>query len=307
MSETSSNKYLDIHPAVAEALNNQQPVVALESTALTHGFPYPDNLQLFRKLLETLETEGVQPAITAILDGRIKVGLSTEQLDKLAATGSSSHKASRRDIAPLLASGLTGGTTVAATMVIATMVGIRLMATGGIGGVHRGAEQNFDISADLQELAKSPVTVVCSGPKAILDLALTREYLETMGVPVIGYRTKSLPAFYSVSSSEAVDYLIKTPDEAARLIEAHKDAGLQSGQLICNPIPESFAIPLAEAETAIVEAISLARREGVSGKALTPFLLQHLFRSADHRFLKANKALLKNNVQLAAEISKRIH
>ena len=307
MTKNTLNSLLDISPPVQQALQAGKPVVALESTALTQGLPWPDNLRLFQELQAILLEKQVQPAMTAIIMGRLKAGLSNEQIEALARPGQSSEKASRRDLVPLVAGGLTGGTTVAATMIIATMAGIRLMATGGIGGVHRGAEQSFDISADLQELARTPVTVVCSGPKAILDLTLTREYLETMGVPVIGYRTELLPAFYCTSSSQKVDHLINTPDEAARLIVAHKNMGLQNGQLICNPVPEAFAIPRDEAEQAIDRVICLARDQGVSGKSLTPFLLKHLFKSTDDRFLQANKALLKNNVQLAAEIAQSIH
>jgi len=250
------NKFLDIHPEVAAAIAAGKPVVALESTIISHGMPYPQNVETALNVERIIREHGAVPATIAIIGGRLKAGLSPEEIEYFGKRGQSIHKASRRDLAVLCARGEDGATTVTTTMIIAHMAGIMIFATGGIGGVHRGAETTMDISADLEELGQTPVMVVCAGAKSILDLGLTLEYLETKGVPVIGYGTDELPAFYTRQSGFGVDYRIDTPAELAAAFKAGHEMGLKSGMLVTNPIPEEFAMPKETIDAAIDQAIS---------------------------------------------------
>ncbi|MET4694284.1 pseudouridine-5'-phosphate glycosidase [Endozoicomonas lisbonensis] len=298
-----------VHPEVAGALASGTPVVALESSLITNGFGAPANLAIAREQEQILRDAGVQPATTAVIRGRIKVGLMDEELEFLASGDASIHKASRRDLAYLQASALStgtalsGGTTLAASMLIASMCGIRILATGGIGGVHRYAAQSFDISADLVELGRTPVAVVCAGAKSILDIPGTLEYLETMGVPVLGYQTGTVPAFYSSDSGCFVDYRLDSPGQAAEVIRQMESMKLDSGLVICNPIPKEFEIPAERLEPVIEQSISLARQKGISGKRVTPFLLRQLHQNKELNLVEANMALIRNNVRLAAQIA----
>jgi len=293
---------IDYSQEVASAFSRNQPLVALESTIISHGMPYPDNVATAAALEETIRREGAVPATIAIIDGRIKVGLSKEQIEFL---GKSENikKASRRDIPVILAEGSHAATTVAATMIAAALAGIRVFATGGIGGVHRGAETSFDISADLQELARSNVAVVCAGAKAILDLQLTLEYLETLGVPVLGYGTAEMPAFYSSSSGLAVDHRVDSPEAAAAILDSKWRCGLEGGVLIANPIPEEFSMEKEKIDNAIEVALDEARRIGIFGKDLTPFLLGKIKELTGGESLSANIELVKNNASVAAKIA----
>ena len=250
------NKYLDIHPEVAAALATGKPVVALESTIISHGMPYPQNVETALSVEKIIRENGAVPATIAIIGGRLKAGLSAEEIEYFGKKGQAIHKASRRDLAVLCARGEDGATTVATTMIIAHMAGIKIFATGGIGGVHRGAETTMDISADLEELGQTPVMVVCAGAKSILDLGLTLEYLETKGVPVIGYGTDKLPAFYTRDSDFGVDYRIDTPEELAAAFVAQQELGMKGGMLVTNPIPEEYAMPLDTINAAIDKAIA---------------------------------------------------
>nr|WP_216638521.1 pseudouridine-5'-phosphate glycosidase [Endozoicomonas arenosclerae] len=301
------NNFLDIHPDVNTALSSGIPVVALESTVISHGLPYPDNIETALQLEKILLDEGVQPATTGIINGRLKAGLSRKELELLASPEQPLHKVSRRDMAGLISQELSGGTTVAATMMIAAMADIPIMATGGIGGVHKHGEQTLDISADLTELGRTPVAVVCGGPKAILDLPKTLEYLETQGVPVIGFGTDTLPAFYSRESDLPVDFRINSAEQAARLIECQLELPNSGGLLICNPLPEEQALPWEEISPKIDDAVFHAKKQGIHGKALTPFLLQHLYQHHGDQLLKANLTLLKHNTQLAAMIARNFN
>ena len=293
---------IDYSQEVASAFSRNQPLVALESTIISHGMPYPDNVATAAALEETIRREGAVPATIAIIDGRIKVGLNKEQIEFL---GKSENikKASRRDIPVILAEGSHAATTVAATMIAAALAGIRVFATGGIGGVHRGAETSFDISADLQELARSNVAVVCAGAKAILDLQLTLEYLETLGVPVLGYGTAEMPAFYSSSSGLAVDHRVDSPEAAAAILDSKWRCGLEGGVLIANPIPEEFSMEKEKIDNAIEVALDEARRIGIFGKDLTPFLLGKIKELTGGESLSANIELVKNNASVAAKIA----
>ena len=293
---------IDYSQEVASAFSRNQPLVALESTIISHGMPYPDNVTTAAALEETIRKEGAVPATIAIIDGRIKVGLSKEQIEFL---GKSENikKASRRDIPVILAEGSHAATTVAATMIAAALAGIHVFATGGIGGVHRGAETSFDISADLQELARSNVAVVCAGAKAILDLQLTLEYLETLGVPVLGYGTAEMPAFYSSSSGLAVDHRIDSPEAAAAVLDSKWKCGLEGGVLITNPIPKEFSMEKEKIDNAIEVALDEARRIGIFGKDLTPFLLGKIKELTGGESLSANIELVKNNASVAAKIA----
>ncbi|WP_207459140.1 pseudouridine-5'-phosphate glycosidase [Azospirillum sp. SYSU D00513] len=291
-------------PEVADALTEGKPVVALESTVISHGMPYPRNLETARALEEVIRAEGAIPATIAVLDGRIRIGLDDEALERLATGGPSVMKLSRRDLPVALANGAIGATTVAATMIAARLAGITVFATGGIGGVHRGAETSFDVSADLTELARTGVCVVCAGAKSILDLAKTLEVLETYGVPVLGYGTDEFPAFHSRRSGLPVSHRCDRAEEVAAILEAKWSLGLEGGVLLANPIPEEDALDAAEMEEAIGHALAEAGRQGISGKAITPFLLAALERITGGRSLTANVALIRNNAAVAARVAK---
>ena len=298
----NEERFFDFKDEVKETLEEGKPVVALESTLISHGFPYPENLEVAKEMEEIIRGYGVVPATIAIIKGKIKVGLTRGELEFMA-TSKDILKASRRDLAVIAAQGLNGATTVAATMIIAERAGIKVFATGGIGGVHRGAEKTFDISADLQELARTPVVVVCSGVKAILNLPLTKEYLETMGVPVIGFGSEELPAFYCRESGLKVDYVVNDEVEAAKIIRAMEDLKLGGGMIIANPVPEEYAISMEYMNEKIEEAVRAAEKEGVKGKKLTPYLLNKIKELTDGKSLKANIALVKNNARVAAKIA----
>ena len=285
----------DLSPEVDYALAHKQPVVALESTIISHGMPYPQNVATALKVEAQVRARGAVPATIAIVNGRLKAGLSAAEIELLGQSGPEVAKVSRRDIPFIVAAGQTGATTVAATMIIAAMAGIRIFATGGIGGVHRGAPQSFDVSADLQELAQTPVAVVCAGPKSILDLRLTLEYLETHGVPVVGYQTKALPAFYTRGSPYQVDYRIDTALDIA--------LSLKGGAVIANPIPEDFAMSPEVIDRAIGQALHEAQVKGVAGKEATPFLLARVSELTGGDSLAANVQLVLNNASLAAAIA----
>ena len=280
-----------------------EPVLALESTIITHGMPFPKNLETALEVQAAVRENGVTPATIAVIGGKLKVGLEDTEIEALARQGSSVSKCSRRDIPFLLNSNESGATTVAATMIIAEMAGIRVFATGGIGGVHRGAEDNMDISADLQELAKTSVAVVCAGPKAILDIGLTLEYLETHGVPVVGYQTDELPAFYSRSSGFDVDYRLDSPGEIATALRTKWSLGLAGGVVIANPIPAEAALDPSSVEQFIAQAISEAEQHEISGKELTPYLLGRVEDLSGGDSLNANIALILNNARLGAQIA----
>lgn len=298
----SGKKFLDFKEGVKEALEQDRPIVALESTIIAHGMPYPENLEIAQELENIIRRYGVVPATIAVIEGKIKIGLAKEELELLA-TSKKVLKASRRDLSMIMAKRLTASTTVAATIVAAHLAGIEVFVTGGIGGVHRGAEKTFDISADLQELARTPVVVVCAGAKAILDLSLTLEYLETMGVPIIGFKTDEFPAFYSRGSGLKVDYTVNDEVEAAKVIKTKWDLGLTGGIVIANPIPEKFALPKDYMDRVIEEALDKAEKAGIKGKELTPFLLDKINELSEGKSLKANIALLKNNAHLGAKIA----
>ena len=301
------NKYLKISPAVQKALDEGRPVIALESTIISHGMPYPQNLETARLCEAEARKYGVEPATVAVIHGKLCAGLTDEELEYLAKSGPKVAKASRRDLPILAARGADGATTVAATMIVAAMAGIRVFATGGVGGVHRGAEVTMDISADLEELARTPVAVVCAGAKSILDLGLTLEYLETKGVPVLGYRTETLPAFYTDESDFKVDYRMDSPEDIAAAISAQRDMGYPGGMLITNPIPHQYAMPKAEIDAAINRALDEATAQGIKGKATTPFLLARVCELTGGESLKSNIQLVLNNVALAAQIAAAMH
>ena len=297
------NKYLDVKPEVAEAIAAGKPVVALESTIISHGMPYPQNARTALSVEQIIRDCGAVPATIAIIGGRLKAGLTPEEIEYFGKKGPKIAKASRRDLAVLCARGEDGATTVTTTMMIADMAGIRVFATGGVGGVHRGAETTMDISADLEELASTPVMVVCAGCKSILDLGLTLEYLETRGVPVIGYGTEILPAFYTRESGFRVDYRMDTPGEIARAFRIKNDMGLRGGMLVTNPIPEEYSMDPAIINQAIDEAVEEARRKGIHGKETTPFLLARIKDLTGGDSLDSNIQLVYNNARLAARIA----
>ena len=297
------NKYLDVKPEVAEAIVAGKPVVALESTIISHGMPYPQNARTALSVEQIIRDCGAVPATIAIIGGRLKAGLTPEEIEYFGKKGPKIAKASRRDVAVLCARGEDGATTVTTTMMIADMAGIRVFATGGVGGVHRGAETTMDISADLEELASTPVMVVCAGCKSILDLGLTLEYLETRGVPVIGYGTEILPAFYTRESGFRVDYRMDTPEEIARAFRIKNDMGLRGGMLVTNPIPEEYSMDPAIINQAIDEAVEEARRKGIHGKETTPFLLARIKDLTGGDSLDSNIQLVYNNARLAARIA----
>jgi len=297
------NPFLDIHPEVAQALASGRPVVALESTIISHGMPYPQNVATAGQVEAEVRAHGAVPATVAIIDGRLKAGLSMAQIEQLGRQGRNVAKVSRRDIPFIVAAGQTGATTVAATMIIAAQAGIRVFATGGIGGVHRGAALSFDISADLQELARTPVAVVCAGAKAILDLPLTLEYLETHGVPVIGYGTDALPAFYTRDSGCRVPHRLDSPAHIARAMHAQWALGLAGGLVVANPIPAAYAMPRERIDVAIAQALSDAEAQGIIGKDSTPFLLARVAALTGGDSLASNIQLVLNNARLAAAIA----
>jgi len=295
------SKYLDIAPEVKEALSAGKPVVALESTIISHGMPYPQNVETALKVESIIRENGAVPATIAVLGGRLKAGLSPEEIDYLGKTGTAVNKASRRDLPVLVAEGKDGATTVTTTMIISHMAGIPVFATGGVGGVHRGAETTMDISADLEELAHTPVMVICAGAKSILDLGLTLEYLETHGVPVIGYGTEELPAFYTRKSGFKVDYRIDTPEELAKIFHIKQDMGLGGGMLVANPIPEEYSMDAAVINKAIDDAVAEAKAKGIHGKETTPFLLAKIKDLTGGDSLASNIQLVFNNARLAAK------
>ena len=294
------NRYLDIAPEVQEALANGKPVVALESTIISHGMPYPQNVKTALQVEKIIRENGAVPATIAVIGGRMKGGLTAEEIDYLGKTGAGVAKASRRDLPVLVALGRDGATTVTTTMMIAHMAGISVFATGGIGGVHRGAETTMDISADLEELAQTPVMVVCAGAKSILDLGLTLEYLETKGVPVIGYGTEELPAFYTRKSGFGVDYRVDSPEELAAMFAAQRDLGYKGGMLVTNPIPEEYAMPKDVIDAAIEQALRECKEQGVHGKETTPFLLARVVELTGGDSLESNIQLVLNNARVAA-------
>jgi len=294
------NKYLDVAPEVAQAVKEGRPVVALESTIISHGMPYPQNVETALKVESIIRENGAVPATIAIIGGRLKAGLSPEEIEYLGKEGTKVNKASRRDLAVLVTRGADGATTVTTTMIIAHMAGIRIFATGGIGGVHRGAETTMDISADLEELAHTPVMVVCAGAKSILDLGLTLEYLETHGVSVIGYGTKELPAFYTRKSGFGVDYEIDTPAELAKVFHVQQELGLGGGMLVTNPIPEEYSMDPGVINKAIDDAVAQAKAQGIHGKETTPFLLAKIKDLTGGDSLDSNIQLVFNNARLAA-------
>ena len=295
------NKYLDISPEVQQALADGKPVVALESTIISHGMPYPKNVETAMLVEKTIRENGAVPATIAIIGGRLKAGLSPEEIEYLGKSGRKVAKVSRRDLAAIVASGADGATTVTTTMIIAHMAGIKVFATGGIGGVHRGAETTMDISADLEELAGTPVMVVCAGAKSILDLGLTLEYLETKGVPVIGYGTDELPAFYTRRSGFGVDYRVDTPAQLAAMFKAQQELGMKGGMLVTNPIPEQYAMDKEVIDAAIDQAVKESKEQGIHGKETTPFLLARVVELTGGDSLESNIQLVLNNAIVASK------
>ena len=300
------NAYLDISPEVKAALEAGKPVVALESTIISHGMPYPRNVETALLVEKTIRENGATPATIAVIGGRLKAGLSHEEIEYLGKTGRGVAKASRRDLPALVARKADGATTVATTMIIAHMAGIRIFATGGIGGVHRGAEITMDISADLEELAQTPVMVVCAGAKSILDLGLTLEYLETKGVPVVGYGTEELPAFYTRESGFGVDYRVDSPEELAAMFRAQRELGYKGGMLVTNPIPAEYAMDKKIIDAAIEQALSDAKARGIHGKETTPFLLARVVELTGGDSLESNIRLVLNNAKVAAQTAKAL-
>ncbi|HEY8382042.1 MAG TPA: pseudouridine-5'-phosphate glycosidase [Microvirga sp.] len=302
MTDARMRRHLDVAPEVQAALDARQAVVALESTIVTHGMPHPQNVETARAVEAVVRENGAVPATIVIIGGRIKIGLSPEELEWLG-TASDVMKLSRADLPFAVAAGRHGSTTVAATMIAAHWAGIRVFATGGIGGVHRGVEASMDISADLDELARTPVTVVCAGAKAILDLPRTLEYLETRGVPVVGYGTDRFPAFWSRTSDLPVPLRLDTPEAIAGMIRTKAELGLEGGVLVANPVPSADEIPGGEIAAHIEAAIGEAEAQGIKAKAVTPFLLSRMVALTEGRSLATNIALVKNNAALAARIA----
>ena len=296
------NSYLDVHPDVENALNRKLPIVALESTIISHGMPYPENIETALMVEDTVRANKAIPATIAIINGRLKVGLTNKEIEFLA-TNDEVRKISRRDLAIAVSKKLSGSTTVASTMIIANLAKIAVFATGGIGGVHRGAEKTFDISADLEELSKTNVCVVCAGAKAILDIGLTLEYLETKGVPVIGYKTSELPAFYSSISGFNVDYRIETASDIAEILKTKWNLSIKGGVLVTNPIPKTFELESVMMNEAINTAIIEADKEKIVGKEITPYLLAKVNEITQGKSLNANIKLIQNNAALAAKIA----
>jgi len=299
-------KYIEYSKEVSRAMAYNLPIVALESTIISHGMPYPQNVETALNCEKIVRENGAVPATIAILNGKLKVGLSEEELDFLGKEGIKIEKTSRRDIAYNVANKINGATTVSATMYIASLAKIHVFATGGVGGVHRGAENTMDISADLEELSETPVTVICAGAKSILDLGLTLEYLETKGVPVIGYGTKSLPAFFSRESDFEVNFKIDTPQEIAKLIRTKIDLNLRGGMLVANPIPKAYSMPKEVIGEAINEAIKEMNKLGIKGKESTPYLLGKIVELTKGKSLESNIKLVYNNCELAAHIAREL-
>lgn len=299
-------KYVEYSDEVKKAMEEGKPVVALESTIISHGMPYPQNIETAKACEEIIRENGAVPATTAIIGGKIKIGLSDEELEFMA-TSKDIIKASRRDFAYIVSQGLNGATTVASTIIASRLAGIKIFVTGGLGGVHRHAEVTFDISRDLEELAANDIMIVCAGCKSILDIGLTLEYLETKGVPVFGYQTDYMPAFFTRKSEFKVDYNIKNPKEAAEATKAQWELGLQGGILLTNPIPESDSMDEEKINTAIEKALVEAEEKGIHGKETTPFLLSKVLEVTEGKSLEANIALVKNNARLGAEVAKYLY
>ena len=295
------NKYLDISPEVAAALAEGKPVVALESTIISHGMPYPQNVETALAVEKIVRENRAVPPPIAIIGGRLKAGLTPAEIEYFGKKGPEIAKASRRDLPVLIAKGQDGACTVTTTMMIAAMAGISVFATGGIGGVHRGAETTMDISADLEELGQTPVMVICAGAKSILDLGLTLEYLETKGVPVIGYGTDELPAFYTRKSGFGLDYRLDTPAELAAAFHAQREMGLKGGMLVTNPIPEEYSMDADVINAAIDQAVAECKAQGIHGKATTPFLLARIKDITGGDSLDSNIQLVFNNARLASK------
>lgn len=296
-------KYLNVHPEVKKALTEGLPVVALESTIISHGMPYPKNIEMAKTVSKIIRENGAIPATIAIIDGVLKVGLTTEEIEFLG-TSKDIVKASRRDLPFIISKKLNGATTVATTMILANLAGVKVFATGGIGGVHRGAQETFDISADLQELANTNVAVICAGAKSILDIGLTLEYLETNGVPVIGFETEEFPAFYTRKSGFGVDYKVESSLEVASALKAKWDLNLKGGMVIGNPIPKEFEMDYDTINNAIESALKEAEEKNIAGKKVTPFLLDRVKTITDGKSLDANIELVYNNAKVAAQIAK---
>lgn len=302
MTDNSYAGLLRIGTPVQRALEQNQPVVALESTIIAHGFPWPENLELARKVESAVKAQGATPATVGLCNGQIVVGMSPAEIERFARADGIA-KVSRRDLGTTLSAKGDGATTVAGTMICAALAGIRTFATGGLGGVHRGAERTWDVSADLTELSKTRVAVVCSGAKSILDLSATLECLETFGVPVIGFRTDELPAFQARSSGLRLDVSVDCEQAVAQIMRLRDQLGLEGGEVIANPVPSQNAIPLSELEVWIDTGMAEAARQGIKGKAITPFLLQQIARLSGHRTVAANEALVVSNAKLAARIA----
>ena len=299
-------KYVEYSDEVKKAMEEGKPVVALESTIISHGMPYPQNIETAKACEEIIRENGAVPATTAIIGGKIKIGLSDDELEFMA-TSKDIIKASRRDFAYIVSRGLNGATTVASTIIASRLAGIKIFVTGGLGGVHRNAEVTFDISRDLEELAANDIMIVCAGCKSILDIGLTLEYLETKGVPVFGYQTDYMPAFFTRKSQFKVDYNIKNPKEAADAAKAQWELGLQGGILLTNPIPESDSMDEEKINSAIEKALVEAEEKGIHGKETTPFLLSKVLEVTEGKSLEANIALVKNNARLGAEVAKYLY
>ena len=294
------NRFLDVKEEVKEAIESGKPVVALESTIISHGMPYPQNVETALKVEQIIRDNGAVPATIAIIGGRLKAGLTPEEIEYFGKKGPEITKASRRDLAMLCARGEDGACTVTTTMMIAHMAGIKVFATGGIGGVHRGAETTMDISADLEELAQTPVMVVCAGCKSILDIGLTLEYLETHGVPVLGFGTEDMPAFYTQKSGFKVDYKVDTPEELAHFFKTHTELGMRGGVLVGNPIPDEYSMDPDIINPAIEKALETCKKLGIKGKATTPFLLAKVKEITGGDSLDSNIRLVFNNAKVAA-------
>ena len=297
-------KYLVVSDEVKKAIKEGKPVVALESTIISHGMPYPKNVETALNVEKIVRDNGAVPATIAIIKGKITVGISKDEIEYLGKKGLNVPKASRRDLPVIIAQGMDGATTVATTMIAAAMAGVKVLSTGGIGGVHRGAETTMDISADLDELAGTPVCVVCAGCKSILDIGLTLEYLETKGVTVVGYKTAEMPAFYTTHSGFGVDYRLDTPKEIAEAFHVKEDCGLRGGMVVGNPIPDEYALDPDYINANIDAAVKEANEKGIKGKEITPFLLDKIQKLTGGASLEANIKLVYNNVAVAAQIAK---
>jgi pseudouridine-5'-phosphate glycosidase len=298
--------YLVISPEVKKALDENRPVVALESTIISHGMPYPKNVETALNVEKIVRDNKAIPATIAIISGKLTVGISPEEIDYLGKKGLDVTKVSRRDIPVIVSRKEDGATTVAATMIIASLAGIKIFATGGIGGVHRGAEKTMDISADLEELSNTNVAVVCAGAKSILDLGLTMEYLETKGVPVIGYKTDELPAFYTRESEFKVNYRMESPEEIAKALKAKEALGMKGSMVIANPIPEEYAMDNKLISKVIEKAVEEAEKLGIKGKDTTPYLLDKIQKITEGKSLEANIQLVYNNAKLGAQIASEL-